>query len=32
MLHIFTAAEYADMLHVYGFCDGSAIIVAEEYR
>ena len=22
--HIFTTAEYADVLYVYGFCDGSA--------
>ena len=24
MLHIFTNAEYADTLYVYGSCDGSA--------
>jgi hypothetical protein len=24
MPHIFTNAEYADMLYVFGFCDGSA--------
>jgi len=24
MTHIFTNAEYADMLYVFGFCDGSA--------
>jgi hypothetical protein len=24
MQHIFTNAEYAGMLYVYGFCDGSA--------
>jgi hypothetical protein len=24
MLHIYTNAEYADMLYVYGSCDGSA--------
>jgi hypothetical protein len=32
MPHIFTNAEYADMLYVYGFCDGSATAAAEEYR
>ena len=32
MLHIFTNAEYADMLYVYGFCDGSATAAVEEYR
>ena len=25
-------AEYADMLYVYGFCDGSAKAAVEEYR
>ena len=24
MPHIFTNAKYADMLYIYGFCDGSA--------
>jgi uncharacterized membrane protein len=32
MLHIFTYAEYASMLYVYGFCDGSATAAVEEYR
>ena len=32
MPHIFTNAEYADMMYVYGFCDGSATAAAEEYR
>jgi len=32
MPHIFTNAEYADMLYVYGFCDGSAITAVEECR
>ena len=32
MPHIFTNAEYADMLYVYGFCGGSAIAAVEEYR
>jgi hypothetical protein len=32
MPHILTNAEYADMLYVYGFCDGSAIAATEEYR
>jgi hypothetical protein len=32
MLRIFTNAEYADMLYVYGFCDGSATAVVEECR
>jgi hypothetical protein len=31
MPHIFTNAEYADMLYVYGFCGGSAT-AAVEYR
>ena len=30
MPHIFINAEYADVLYVYGFCDGSAAV--EEYR
>ena len=29
LLHIFTNAEYADMLYVYGFCDGSATAADE---
>ena len=32
MPHIFTTAEYADMMYVSGFCDGSATAVVEEYR
>jgi hypothetical protein len=31
MPHIFTNSEYADMLHVYGFCNGRAT-AAVEYR
>ena len=31
MPHIFTDAEYADMIYVYGFCDGSATAAVEEY-
>jgi len=32
MPHIFTNAEYADMMYVCGFCDGSATVAVEEYR
>ena len=32
MPHIFTNAEYADMLYVYVFCDDSATAAVEEYR
>jgi hypothetical protein len=32
MPHIYTNAEYADMLYVYGFCDGSATAAVEECR
>ena len=32
MPHIFTNAEYAEMMYVYGFCDGSATAAVEEYR
>jgi hypothetical protein len=32
MPHFFTNAEYADMLYVYGFCDGSATAAFEECR
>jgi len=32
MPHKFTNAEYADMMYVYDFCDGSAIAADEEYR
>jgi hypothetical protein len=31
-MHIFTNAEYADMLYIYGFCNGSATAAVEEYR
>jgi hypothetical protein len=31
MPHIFTNTEYADMLYVYGFCDGSDTAAVEEY-
>ena len=32
MPHILTNAEYADMMYVYGFCDGSATAAVEAYR
>jgi len=32
MLHIFTNAEYADIMYVYGFCDGSATAAVEKYH
>jgi hypothetical protein len=32
MPQIFTNAEFADMLYVYGFCHGSATAAVEEYR
>jgi hypothetical protein len=32
MPHVFTNVKYADMLYVYGFCDGSATAAVEEYR
>ena len=32
MPHIFTNADYADMMYVYGFLDGSATAAVEEYR
>jgi len=32
MPHILTNDEYADMMYVYGFCDGSATASFEEYR
>jgi hypothetical protein len=32
MPHISTNAEYADMLYVHGFCDGSANASVEENR
>ena len=31
MPHTFTNFEYADMMYVYGFCDGSATSAVEEY-
>jgi hypothetical protein len=32
MPHIFPNVEYADMLYVYGSCDGSATAAVEEYH
>ena len=32
MPHIFTNAECADMLYVYGFCDGRGTAALVEYR
>jgi hypothetical protein len=32
MLHTFTDAKYADMLYVYGFCNGSVTAAVEEYH
>ena len=32
MPHIFTNAEYADMMYVYDFCDSSVTAAVEEYR
>jgi len=32
MPHIFTNAEYAHMMYVYGFCDVSVTASVEEYR
>jgi len=31
MPHIFTHEAYADIMDVYGFCDGSATAAVEEY-
>jgi hypothetical protein len=31
MPHIFTNAEYADVLYIYDFCDGSSTAAVEEY-
>ena len=31
MPHIFTHAEYADMVFVYGFCNGNALDACGEY-
>lgn len=31
MPHVFTHAEYADMVFVYGFCDGNAAAACREY-
>jgi len=31
MLHVFTHAEYADMVFVYRFCNGNALAVGTEY-
>lgn len=32
MPHLFTSEEYADMVFVYGVCDGSATAAVQEYR
>jgi len=32
MPHNFTNTAYADMMYVYGFCDGSTTAAVEEYR
>lgn len=32
MPHTFTHREYADMIFVYGFCNGSALRAVDEYR
>jgi hypothetical protein len=32
MPHIFRNVEYAGMLYVYGFCEGSATAAVDEYR
>jgi hypothetical protein len=31
MLYVFTHAEYADMVFIYGFCNGSALSACTEY-
>jgi len=31
MPHVLTHAEYADMVFVYGFCNGNALAVCREY-
>jgi hypothetical protein len=31
MPHVFINAKYADILYVYGFCDGSVTAALEEY-
>jgi len=31
MLHVFTHAEYADMVFVYGFCNGNTLAECREY-
>jgi len=31
MLHVFTHAEYADMVFVYEFCNGNALAACREY-
>jgi len=28
----FSVAEYADMIHAYGFCDGNSVHAAAEYQ
>lgn len=32
MPHVYTHGEYADMIFVYGFCDGNALGACREYR
>jgi hypothetical protein len=31
MPHVYTHAEYADMVFVYGFCNGNALAACREY-
>jgi hypothetical protein len=31
MPHVFTHAEYADMVFVYGFCNGNGLAACREY-
>jgi len=31
MSHVFTHAEYADMVFVYGFCNGNVLAACREY-
>ena len=31
MPHVFTHAEYADIIFVYGFCNGNALVACTEY-
>jgi hypothetical protein len=32
MSFTFSDAEYADVVHVYGFCDGSDVAAVTEYK